>query len=236
MDVADHRRLRQREQVAVVQQILAGIPEALAADVRLGHPVGADGRAHGAVDDGNPPGQDILRGDGPAVVRWTRSPSSESHRASSCAALSSAAPRRRGRQRFVAHGNEHGEGVAGLARPDCQSNVFEAAIDEQLSQLLVAEAEGAVAELLLHPALRRAGGARGPAPVRPAPRSGPPRRRRRPGRSRGGAPATGARHRRCRPRAAALRARRASRRCSRPVAAGPGRGRGSAPTPSGRPR
>ena len=53
MDVADHLRLREREEVAVVQQVLLRVLEALAADVRLGHPVGADGRAHRAVDDGD---------------------------------------------------------------------------------------------------------------------------------------------------------------------------------------
>ncbi len=51
MDVADHRRLGQREEIAVVEQILGGVPEAIAADVRLGHPVGANRRAHRAVDD-----------------------------------------------------------------------------------------------------------------------------------------------------------------------------------------
>ena len=61
MDVADHRRLGQREQVAVVQQVLAGVAEALAADVRLGHAVGADGRAHRAVDDGDALREDLLQ-------------------------------------------------------------------------------------------------------------------------------------------------------------------------------
>ena len=45
--------LGEREDVAVVQQILLRVLEALAANVRLGHPVGADGRAHRAVDDGD---------------------------------------------------------------------------------------------------------------------------------------------------------------------------------------
>jgi len=51
VDVADHLGLREREQIAVVEQVLAGVGEALAADVGLGHPVAADGGAHGAVDD-----------------------------------------------------------------------------------------------------------------------------------------------------------------------------------------
>ena len=53
MDVADHLRLRQREQVAIVEQVLLGIFEALAADIRFLHPVRADGGAHGSIDDGN---------------------------------------------------------------------------------------------------------------------------------------------------------------------------------------
>ena len=53
VDVADHLRLRQREEIAVVEQILLRVLEALAADVRLRHAVGADGRAHRAVDDGD---------------------------------------------------------------------------------------------------------------------------------------------------------------------------------------
>ncbi len=51
VDVTDHLRLRQREEVAVVEQILRRVLEALAADVRFLHAVGADGRAHRAVDD-----------------------------------------------------------------------------------------------------------------------------------------------------------------------------------------
>ena len=53
MDVADHLRLGERKEVAVVQQVLGGVLEAVCANVRLGHAVGADGGAHGAVDDGN---------------------------------------------------------------------------------------------------------------------------------------------------------------------------------------
>jgi hypothetical protein len=53
VDVADHVGLGQREQIAVVEQILLRVFEALAADVRLRHPIGADGGAHGAVDDGD---------------------------------------------------------------------------------------------------------------------------------------------------------------------------------------
>jgi hypothetical protein len=60
MDVADHRRLGEGEQIAVVQQVLFRVLEALATDVGLGHPVGADGGAHGAVDDRDPVLEDLL--------------------------------------------------------------------------------------------------------------------------------------------------------------------------------
>src|SRR3981081_3542026 len=53
MDVADHLRLRKGEEVAVVQQILGCALEAFAADVGFLHAVGADGRAHRSVDDGD---------------------------------------------------------------------------------------------------------------------------------------------------------------------------------------
>jgi hypothetical protein len=53
MDVTDQLRLREGEKVTVVEQVLRGVLEALAADVRFLHAVGADGRAHRSVDDGN---------------------------------------------------------------------------------------------------------------------------------------------------------------------------------------
>ena len=60
MDVADHLRLRQGEDVAVVQQVLGGVFEALAADVGFRHAVGADGRAHRSVDDGDSAFEDLF--------------------------------------------------------------------------------------------------------------------------------------------------------------------------------
>ena len=66
VDVADHLRLREREEVAVVEQVLLRVLEALAADVRLLHAVGADGRAHRAVDDGDALAGGALRADGGA--------------------------------------------------------------------------------------------------------------------------------------------------------------------------
>ena len=53
MNIADHLRLSQREKVAVVQQVLRRVLEALAADVRFRHAIGADGRAHRSIDDGD---------------------------------------------------------------------------------------------------------------------------------------------------------------------------------------
>ena len=70
VDVADHLRLRQREEVAVVQQILLRVLEALAADVRLRHAVGADGRPHRAVDDGDALLEQLLRAGGCGAWRW----------------------------------------------------------------------------------------------------------------------------------------------------------------------
>ena len=54
VDVADHLRLRERKEVAVVQQIFAGVLEPLAADVGFLHPVGADRRTHRTVNNRNP--------------------------------------------------------------------------------------------------------------------------------------------------------------------------------------
>ena len=51
MNIADHLRLRQQKQVAVVLQVLLRVLESLPADVRLGHAIGADRRAHRAIDN-----------------------------------------------------------------------------------------------------------------------------------------------------------------------------------------
>ena len=51
MDVANHIRLSQREEVPVVQQILRRILEALPADVSFRHAIGADRRTHRSIDD-----------------------------------------------------------------------------------------------------------------------------------------------------------------------------------------
>jgi len=53
VNVADHGRLRQGEEIAIVQQVFCRVLEALTANIALLHSVGAQGGAHGAVDDGN---------------------------------------------------------------------------------------------------------------------------------------------------------------------------------------
>ena len=53
MNIADHLRLRQAEEVAVVFEILGRVQEPLSADIRLRHPVGANRRAHRPIDDGD---------------------------------------------------------------------------------------------------------------------------------------------------------------------------------------
>src|ERR1700733_11892107 len=53
MDVADHLRPRQGEEVTVVQQILLRVLEAIPPDVRFRHAVRADRGAHRTIDDGD---------------------------------------------------------------------------------------------------------------------------------------------------------------------------------------
>ncbi len=61
MDVADHLRLCEGEEIAVVEQVLGGVLEAVAADVGLGHAVSANGGAHCTVDDGDSTFQNFLK-------------------------------------------------------------------------------------------------------------------------------------------------------------------------------
>ncbi len=49
VDLANHLRTRQREEVVVAPQFARGVEEALAAEIRLREPVALDGRAHRAV-------------------------------------------------------------------------------------------------------------------------------------------------------------------------------------------
>ena len=50
MNVAYHLRLREREEVPIVEQTFLGILEAVAADVSFRHAIRADGRTHGTID------------------------------------------------------------------------------------------------------------------------------------------------------------------------------------------
>src|SRR5258708_1304636 len=61
MDVADHLRLREGEEVAVVQQILGCVLEAISANVGFLHAVGADRRAHRSVDNGDSTLDDLFK-------------------------------------------------------------------------------------------------------------------------------------------------------------------------------
>ena len=60
MDIANHSGLRQSKQVAVIQQILSGILEALTTDIGFLHSVGADRRSHGSIDDGDSVLEDLF--------------------------------------------------------------------------------------------------------------------------------------------------------------------------------
>jgi len=61
MDVANHFWLSQREEVTVVQKALRRVLESLPSDIRFRHAVGADGRAHRSVDDGNSIVEDLFK-------------------------------------------------------------------------------------------------------------------------------------------------------------------------------
>ncbi len=59
MDIADHLRLSQREEVAIVQQVFCRVLETVASDIRFLHAIGADRRAHRPVNDGDPALEDL---------------------------------------------------------------------------------------------------------------------------------------------------------------------------------
>src|SRR5260370_33684165 len=61
MDVTDHLRLSQGEEITVVQQVLRRVLEALPADVSFCHAVGADRRAHRSIDDGDSTLEDLFK-------------------------------------------------------------------------------------------------------------------------------------------------------------------------------
>jgi hypothetical protein len=61
MNVTDHSGLRQGEEIAVVQQVLLRVLEALPANVGFLHAVGTNRRAHRSVDDGDPTFEDVFK-------------------------------------------------------------------------------------------------------------------------------------------------------------------------------
>jgi hypothetical protein len=74
VDVADHVGLGDGEEVAVVEEVFGGVFEALSADVGLGHAVGADGGAHGSVDDGDAGLEDVVERMLRVVAAWHMRP------------------------------------------------------------------------------------------------------------------------------------------------------------------
>ena len=61
MDVTDHMWLSQGEEVTIVQQVFCRVLESLSADISFLHAVGADGRAHRSIDDGDSFPEDLLK-------------------------------------------------------------------------------------------------------------------------------------------------------------------------------
>src|SRR5271155_2134913 len=61
MDVTDHLRLSQGEEISVVQQVLRRVLESLPANISLSHAIGADRRSHRAVDDGDSILEDLFK-------------------------------------------------------------------------------------------------------------------------------------------------------------------------------
>ena len=61
VDVADDIRAGEAQDVAIVEQVLLAVGKALAAGVAFVKPVGADRRAHGAIEHQNPFGQGIAK-------------------------------------------------------------------------------------------------------------------------------------------------------------------------------
>src|SRR6202048_5033338 len=61
MDVTDHIRLSQGEEVAIVPQILRRVLEVFPAAVSFRHAISADRRAHRPIDDGDSTLEDLLK-------------------------------------------------------------------------------------------------------------------------------------------------------------------------------
>jgi transcriptional regulator with AAA-type ATPase domain len=61
MNIADHLRLGQREQISVIQQVFRRISESLPANVSFRHAVSTDRRPHRSIDDGDTILEDLLK-------------------------------------------------------------------------------------------------------------------------------------------------------------------------------
>src|SRR6202000_3338638 len=62
MDVANHLRLSQREEIAIVQNILLRILETLAANIGFRHVVRTNRRAHRPINNGDPALENLFKG------------------------------------------------------------------------------------------------------------------------------------------------------------------------------
>ena len=60
MNIADHLRLSEREQVSVVQQTLGRVLEAVSANVRFRHAIGTYRRTHRSIDNRDAILEDLL--------------------------------------------------------------------------------------------------------------------------------------------------------------------------------
>ncbi len=61
MNIADHRWLRQREDVPVIQQVFGRILESASANVRFGHAIGPNCGTHRSIDDRNSALEDFVQ-------------------------------------------------------------------------------------------------------------------------------------------------------------------------------
>ncbi len=130
VNARDHVGAHQHQQVVVAAQVARVRLEAFAAEVGLGQLVALNHRAHRAVEHENPPGQQRRR-----ARRYVFFVDS------SCL----------GGMWFRSRCNQHRERIAGLACADADLDVAQPGVRQQPRQLVVAEAEAAIAELGAHP-------------------------------------------------------------------------------------
>ena len=143
VDAANDVGAREDEQIVVPLEIARVPAQSLAAKVRFGRRVPLDHRPHRAIEDQDPVREQLveLLSNGHfcflagslvfVMFSWLR-----------------------GGTWFRAGGDEHREGIPGLARADADAHVPKPGRRQQPRQLLVAEAERLVAELGPHPLFR----------------------------------------------------------------------------------